>query len=731
MVRTLPCFIAPAVLATLAPAAAAPDERARWAAEARAVTITRDDWGIAHVHGRRDADAVFGMIYAQAEDDFHRIEVNYQTALGRRAEAEGEGAIWQDLRQRLFADPARLRARYARCPAWLKALMVAWADGLNHYLATHPQVKPQVLTRFEPWMPLAFSEGSIGGDVERASLSRLQSFYGGRPVALAAEERPGAYREPRGSNGIAIAPAATANGHALLLINPHTSFFFRAEQQVTSDTGLDVYGAATWGQFFIYQGWNRHAGWMHTSSGVDTVDEFAEDVVRCGGGRFYRYGGALRPVAVRRITLAYRRADGTLAERAFETYATHHGPIVAEAGGKWITLAIMDRPVEALQQAWLRTRATSFAAFRRAGEWQANSSNNTLFADDGGTVAFLVPQFVPRRDERFDYTRPVDGSDPATDWHGLTPLDRLPQVVNPASGWLRNTNDWPWSVAGADSPRAAAFPRYLDQVGENPRGLHADRVLAGRRDFTLDRLVGAAFDPFLPAFDRLLPSLFASVEALPAGDPRRARLAAPVALLRDWDRKWSAASTATSLAVFWGEALWRATADEQPGGHAPVGLARYDVMAAPAASEARLAALDDAVQRLTRDFGRWQVPWGEINRFQRTDDAIVPRFDDAKPSIPIPFVSAQWGSLASFGAARQPGTVRYYGTSGNSFVAAVEFGGPRVVARAVTAGGESGDPASRHFADQAQRYAAGALRPVYFYPDELAGHVERVYHPGG
>jgi acyl-homoserine-lactone acylase len=425
-----------------------------------------------------------------------------------------------------------------------------------------------------------------------------------------------------------------------------------------------------------------------------------------------------------------RNADGSMGERRFTTYRTHHGPIVREADGKWIALSLMNRPVAALEQSFLRTKATDFAAFRRVAELKANSSNDTVFADDRGTVAFLMPQFMPVRDDRFDYTRPVDGSDPATDWHGLHRLDQLPQVVNPRGGWIRNTNDWPWSVAGADSPVAARYPRYLDQVGENPRGLHATMLLDGRHDFTLPGLIGAAFDSYLPAFARVLPALFASYDALPAADPRRARLAAPMALLRGWDDRWSAASTATSLAVFWGEALWRATAPAA-GTAAPVGLARYDLMAAPAASDARLAALGEAIARLTLDFGRWQVPWGEINRFQRLSGAIVPPYDDAAPSIPVPFTSAQWGSLASFGAGRQPGTRRYYGTSGNSFVAAVEFGGPRIVARAVTAGGESGDPASRHFTDQAARYAGGQLRPVYFYPDELAGHVERVYHPGG
>ena len=232
-----------ALLAPIAVHAAPSADMARWQAEAARVTITRDDWGIAHVHGKSDADAVFGAIYAQAEDDFGRIEANYLTALGRTAETEGESAIWQDLRQRLYVDPAQLQAQYHQSPAWLRALMDAWADGLNFYLATHPEVHPKVLTRFEPWMALSFTEGSIGGDIERISLTKLQSFYEHRPIPPTARETGAERREPRGSNGIAIAPKNTVDGHALLLINPHTSFYFRSELQMTSDAGLNAYGA--------------------------------------------------------------------------------------------------------------------------------------------------------------------------------------------------------------------------------------------------------------------------------------------------------------------------------------------------------------------------------------------------------------------------------------------------------------------------------------------------------
>jgi len=702
-------------------AAAAPADLKQWQKQAERVTITRDDWGIAHVRGKSDADAVFGMIYAQAEDDFPRIETNYLTALGRTAEAEGEKAIWQDLRARLYVSDAELNAHYRASPDWLKKLMDGWAAGLNYYLATHPQVHPRVLTRFEPWMALSFTEGSIGGDIERIDLGDLEKFYT-RKRTIASAEKDG---DPTGSNGIAIAPPITKDGNALLLINPHTSFFFRSELQVTSSEGLNAYGAATWGQLFIYQGFNDHAGWMHTSSGVDVVDEFAEKVERKGKGFCYRYGGDCRPVMLRPVTVRYRTADGTLTSREFQTFRTHHGPIVREADGRWIAFAMMDQPVTALEQSFLRTKTVSLADFLQIAELKSNSSNNTIFADDEGEIAYLHPQFVPRRNDKFDYEKPVDGSDPATDWGPLHALNELPSVLNPAVGWVQNTNAWPYRAAGPNSPDPKSFPRYMDVFGENSRGLHAQQLLNGSKGWTLDKLQAAAFDSFQPGFADLIPPLIKAYDALPKEDPRRERLSGPINLFRGWDYRWSAGSPAQSLAMFYGGELRKAL--NPPKGEESNKI--YMRMAKDTTPAQKLQALSDAASAIKRDFGWTQVPWGEINRFQRISPAIDHPFSDAAPSAPIPFAWGVYGSLASSSASPKPGTRKWYGTSGNSFVAVVEFG-KRVRARAVTAGGESGDPASKHFNDEAERYASGNLRDVYFYPDQLKGHTERLYQPG-
>jgi acyl-homoserine-lactone acylase len=704
----------------------------RWERRARNVTIIRDDWGIAHVYGKTDADAVFGMEYAQAEDDFNRVETNYLNSIGRLAEAEGEGAIYRDLRMKLFIDPESMKARYAASPEWLRQLMDAFADGLNFYLYKHPDVRPRVITRFEPWMALTFSEGSIGGDIERVDLSELEAFHGGTSASTAPGKPEGSRRddsapipEPSGSNGIAIAPSNTLDHHALLWINPHTSFYFRSELQMVSDEGLDAYGAVTWGQFFVYQGFNATAGWMHTSSGVDNIDEFLETVVKKGNRYYYRHGEKDVPMKVSTITVPYKASDG-MASRTFTVYSTQHGPVVRKAGDRWVSVSLMQEPTNALIQSYTRTKAKNLAEFEKIMDLHTNSSNNTVYADAEGNIAYFHSNYIPRRDPSFDWTKPVDGSDPKTDYQGVLEVDETPNALNPHSGWVYNANNWPWSAAGPDSPRRENYPDYVERgTNESPRGYHALRVLPGRTDFTMSSLTAAAFDSYLPAFATMIPALVREYDAAPASDPLRATLARQIAVLRGWDFRWDVNSVATSLAVFWGEEIARRVGEDRRAST----LSFEEYVAQRVQGQQLLQALSAASDRLAADFGRWETPWGEINRFQRFNDDIEPRFDDTKPSLAVPFTSARWGSLASFGARPYSNTKKWYGTNGNSFVAVVEFG-DTVRARAVTAGGESGDPRSPHFDDEAVRYAQGNLRDVYFYRSQLEGHTEREYHPG-
>ncbi len=700
-------------------------EVAAWEQRAQTITITRDDWGIPHVYGKTDADAVFGAIYAQAEDDFNRVETNYINAMGRLAEAEGEREIWRDLRMKLFVDPEDLKAKYKESPESLQKLMNGWADGLNYFLHTHPNVKPRVITRFEPWMALSFTEGSIGGDIERVNLTQLEAFYGKKPVSMTAEFVPLAMpEEPTGSNGFAVAPANTAGKHALLYINPHTSFFFREELQMTSDEGLNAYGASTWGQFFIYQGFNERVGWMHTSSSVDNIDEYLETIVKKDNGLTYKYGTEERPIVQKTIVIPYKSATG-MDKREFTVYRTHHGPIVREADGKWVSVRLMQEPIKSLTQSYTRTKATNYKAYRDVMELHTNSSNNTVYADADGTIAYFHSNFIPKRNPKFDWTKPVDGSNPETEWNGVLAIDETPNAVNPSNGWIQNTNNWPFSVTGATSPKQKDYPAYVDSGGENPRGIHAMRVLDKKNDFTLDSLIAAGFDSFLPEFERQIPLLVKSYQQTPATSPLKQKLADQIAVLEDWDYRWSVISVPTTLAVYWGDDLW--TRVTPAAGKA--GVSVYDYMAKKATAAERLESLAAASDKLVADFGKWETNWGEVNRFQRLTGDIVQPFSDSGASFQVAFTSSRWGSLASFGARTYPGTKKMYGTSGNSFVAAVEFG-DKVRARAVTAGGLNSDPNSKHFNDQADRYATGNLREVYFYKEQLLAHTERTYSPG-
>ena len=713
-----------------------PADMTRWQAQAQRITITRDDWGIPHVRGKTDADAVFGAIYAQAEDDFNRVEANFITSLGRTAETEGESAIYRDLRMKLFIDPDSLKKMYAASPAWLKTLMVAWADGLNFYLAKHPTVKPHVITKFEPWMALSFSEGSIGNDIDQVNVTQLQAFYGNGPVKLSSltpgspNERAARAadvtraledaieKEPSGSNGMAVSPKNTKAGRALLLINPHTSFFFREELQMTSDEGLNAYGASTWGQFFIYQGFNSKAGWMHTTSAADRGDEFLETVTKSGNKYMYTVGGVPKALISKTITVPYTTASG-MAEKKFVVYYTHFGPIVRSTSGRWVAIRIMQEPLKALMQSYSRTKATNLASFNKTMELHTNSSNNTLFADAEGNIAYLHANFIPRRDTSFDWTKPVDGSNPATEWKGLLKFEEEPNVINPESGWAYNSNDWPWAAAGPSSPKQSSFPRYVDSGVESHRGRHAVMVLQNKKDFTISGLRDAAYDTYLPGFEASVPALIKAWDAAPAGG-LKAKVAEQVALLRAWDMRWSATSVPTSIAIFYTTELQRIAG----------GRGRRAAAADAPTGEQQLQALEAACAKLTADFGKCNTPWGDINRFQRLNADINSSFDDVAPSTPVGFPSAVYGSLASFGAHAYPNTKKWYGTSGNSFVAVVEFGKDSVRARAVTAGGLNSVIGSKHFNDQGARYAAGDLREVYYYPNQLAGHTERVYHPG-
>jgi acyl-homoserine-lactone acylase len=701
-------------------------EKKRWLDQAADIEIFRDDFGVPHIYGKTDADAVFGLLYAQCEDDFNRVEQNYIWAIGRLAEIEGEKALYSDLRARLFMTKDEAVENFNRSPAWLQKLCVAFADGINYYLYKHPEVKPKLLDHFEPWMPMYFSEGSIGGDIERISTKKIQKFYTTENQSELAEVHDGMlrldYGDPQGSNGIALSGKLTASGNSMLLINPHTSFFFRGEVHVVSDEGLNAYGAVTWGQFFVYQGFNEKTGWMHTSTGTDIMDEFEETIIEDVKGLQYLYGDEKRDVISFPIALKYKTDTG-LHEKTFSAYRTHHGPVTHSNEDKWVATAMMWDPVMALQQSFIRTKQENHTGFRKMMDMRTNSSNNTVFADAEGNIAYYHGNFIPRRNNKIDYTKPVDGSNPETDWKGLHSVDENILIANPETGWIQNCNSTPFTAAGANSPEPENYPAYMTSFPENYRGIHAVSLLKKKDDLTLDKLIQLAYDPYLPGAEDLITGLLEAAESKNMTAPNQKDA---LNILSKWDFKVNESSVAMTLAQYYLD-TYKASVYLNFGRRDFVSMIHY--MSKESAYQERLDVFNKGIDRLESDFGTWDTPWGEYNRYQRINGDIVQKFNDSLPSIPIGMASGYWGALASFATVHGENTKRTYGVGGNSFVAVVEFG-DRVQAKTLLAGGQSGNPKSPHFDDQAKPYADAQFKTVAYYKEDVIKRALSRYKPG-
>ena len=708
-------------------------EISNWQKQAQNVTIIRDNWGIPHIYGKTDADATFGLLYAQCEDDFKRVEMNYIEKLGRLAEVKGEAALYDDLLIKLLIAPADAQADYKKAPAWLKKLLNAYADGINYYLYTHPETTPTLLTRFEPWYPLLWTDGSIGAISTADVTTRdLKSFYGGEvpSVGYAPEDKAIEEEVLTGSNGFAFAPSITESGKSILYINPHVTFYFRPEVHVVSEEGLNAYGAVTWGQFFVYQGFNEHLGWMHTSSRTDVADTYLEKVTKNGAGWTYEYDGKQRPVREQAMSIKYKDGD-RLETKNIRAFYTHHGPIMAQRDGQWTSMKANNRSLNMLIQSWQRTKANSFAEYKKAMDLLENTSNNTVYADAEGNIAYWHGNFIPRRDSKFDWSKPVDGSTSATDWKGLHPVSESVHVYNPPNGWLQNCNSTPFTVAGKNSPKSENYPNYMAPDGENFRGINAVRVLEKPKKYDLDQVIAAGYDTYLTSFEILIPALVKAFEKNVAyTDDRYAYWIGPISILKNWDYHSGEKSIATTLAVEWAQKIttdmYRVEVEGNPNADQ---VAKARQFAATANADQLLKPFGETLAELQQKWGKWQVPWGEINRFQRVSSDIDQQFRDDLPSLPVGFTSSAWGMLPSYSSRYYDNAKKRYGFNGNSFICAVEFG-DKIKAKSLLTGGESGDQNSRHFFDQGEMYTQGKFKDVLFYKEDVEQHAERTYHPG-
>lgn len=669
---------------------------------ARSVTIYRDNYGVPHVYGPTDASCVFGYAYAQAEDNFWQIEDSYLRSLGRASEVYGESTLNDDLIIRSLEITKLAKAEYEREPANIRALADAFADGLNYYLARHPEVKPRLVAHFEPWHMYAFN---------RYALYYLFLFgqsgikNGGIQEVVHREE------SPVGSNMWAIAPSRSATGHAMLFINPHQPFFGAGqwyEGHVHSDEGWDLSGASFFGSGFPTIGHNQFLGWSHTVNNPDVLDVYEETFDSASDPLAYRYDGGYRKATEWKETIAVK-TDSGIVKRVYTLRKTHHGPIVGRNKGKQLAIRFARIEEGGMIDEWYEMgKAKNFAEFKKAMTRTAIPMFNAVYADREGNIFYVYNGAIPRRSEQYDWLKPVDGSVKDTEWNGFLRFDELPQVENPKEGFVQNCNSTPFLTVLESNPDPAKYPKYVVGPGDpdTARARISRRILWNKDKFTFDEWARAAFDTYVIEAETKIPQIVAAWEGLKKADPARAaRLQRPVISLREWDHISSVQSKPMTLFTLW---LWKTVREQQSD---------------------TLATLEASIDELQKSFGTWEVAWGELNRVQRRHTSGGEAFRDDAVSYPVAGAPGDVGIVFNFYARPEKDQKRRYGVAGHSFVSVVEFG-PEVKARSILVFGENADPKSPHYLDQTKLYANQQFKPAYFSLADIKAHTERTYHPG-
>lgn len=681
---------------------------------AQQVTIYRDQYGTPHVFGETDASTVFGFAYAQAGDNFAQVEEDFVLAIGRAAELYGPDLLNEDLFNRTLAIEEHAKDDYDKIDAHMRLLCDAYAAGINYYLARHTGVHPRVLRKIEPWYPLAFIRYSYyqNGFARDPKLGETR---------FRADLRRGS-SEHNGSNGWVISPSRSASGHAMLFINPHLPFYGPGqvyEGHIHSDEGWEFSGYARFGFPFPYIGHNASLGWMSTDNAADMVDGYVEQFDDPHNGLQYRYGHEHKLAISKTASILVKGPNGAQA-KTFETLWTIHGPII----GKYEGRALAARLPMYESHGWLRewydmTKAHNLQQLIAALEPHQMLFGNVMSADNGGHIFYVYNAAIPKRGPRYDWSQPVDGSDPGTEWKGYYPFSALPQLTDPASGWMQNCNTSPFLLTSEGNPNPNDYPKYMVREGrvpgldaQNPRGRASERVLTARSKFTFEEWAEAAFDTHVITADETLPRWLAMVnpDLITGESVSWVREAIP--LLRSWDHVSRVESVPMAIYTLWHQAMRKR----------------------PETAQDLTETLQQSLSQLARKFGNWRTAYGELNRLVRSTKPAKPpfgnpNFDDNEPSEPIAAVNGNDGAVFTLGTAPGIQDRRRYGVHGSTYISVVEFG-PKTRALSVMTFGESGDPASRHFVDQEPLYTKGQFKRSWFTLEEVRANAESVYHPG-
>lgn len=666
----------------------APDRQALLdKAKAYDVRIRRDDWGVPHILGRTDADAAFGLAYAQSEDDFATLQDVVLATRGVLARDKGKGAAPTDYVVALLDVWPTVDRHYAELPTDLRKVMEAYADGVSLYAAKHPEVvKPGLL-------PLT------GKDIAAGFVFKQPLFYGldgelRRLTAPQTKEPP-----PKGSNGLAVAPSRSADGATRLLVNshqPYTGPVAWYEAVVQSGQGWHVAGGFFPGAPFMLHGHNATLGWANTVSKPDLVDIYRLTINPANKNQ-YRLDGQWKDFDKRHVTLRVKLFGPVVLPVKKVVLRSAHGPVLETDHGVFaIRYAGMGEWRQPLQY-WRLNRARTVDEWRAAIATHAIPSLNYVYADAAGNVGFVHNGQYPNRTAQADWSDILPGDRAELIWNGYRPVDQIPQLWNPKSGLVFNSNNTPFQASeAADNLKPADFPASMGlQDNMTNRAWRAVETYGADRAITEERFHAYKYD--LAFSDR--SSVMAMVREVQAVDPKGdADLAKAQAILRAWDRKADARNRGAALAALMSQ---------------PILFARSNGDPAPAPIDSLRA----AITTLKTHFGRLDPEWGQVNRIRR-----------GTVNLPIDGAADTYRSV--WGTPQKDGTTTADG--GDTFVMFVTWDRAGVLRSESIHqfGSATLDTRSPHYADQTPLFAAMKTKPVWFTEEQLKGHVKVDYRPG-